>query len=78
MLKHFNPNHLERICSYLTLGEISSLSLVSKKMHIKFKDQKLEGIWIINTYNTFMSKAGYTGMRNLNLIKIDKFLREIN
>lgn len=31
----------------------------------------------MNTYNTFMSKAGYTGMKNLNLIRIDKMLKDM-
>ena len=35
------------------------------------KDPLLDGIWTMNTYNTFFSKAGYSGLRNLNLIKID-------
>ena len=32
----------------------------------------------MNTQSTFMSRAGYTAIRNLNLIRIDKFLREIH
>lgn len=36
-LKHFNPNHLERITSYLTLGDISNLTLLSKKFNKKMK-----------------------------------------
>lgn len=31
----------------------------------------------MNTYNTFMSKTGFTGMRNLNLVRIDKMLKDM-
>lgn len=44
----------------------------------KVKDPLLEGVWIMNTYNTFLSKGGHTAVRNLNLIRIDKFLKEMN
>jgi hypothetical protein len=31
----------------------------------------MDGVWVINTSNAFFSKAGFTGLRNLNMIKID-------
>jgi hypothetical protein len=42
------------------------------------KSPSLEGVWVMNSYNTFMSKSGYTGVRNLNLIRIDKMLKEMH
>jgi len=78
MLKHLNPNHLERVASFLTLSDLSHLSLTSKKMFEKMKDKHLEGVWVMNTHSTFMSRGGFTAIRNLNLIRIDKFLREIH
>ena len=32
----------------------------------------------MNTQTTFMSKAGYTAVRNLNLFRIDKFLKDVH
>ena len=32
----------------------------------------------MNTQATFMSKAGFTAVRNLNLIRIDKFLKDVH
>ncbi len=77
-LKHLNPNNLERIASFLTLGDISNLSLLSQSFNQKMKSPLLESIWIMNTYSTFVSKSGYTGIRNLNLVRIDKMLKDMH
>ena len=47
--KHLNTNYLERIASYLTLGEISMLTNCSKDLYKKFKNPQFDGVWVMNT-----------------------------
>ena len=47
--KHLNSNHLERIASYLSLGEISQLTKCSRDLYKKLNNPLMDGVWVMNT-----------------------------
>ena len=66
-----------RICVFLDMNEISLIPQLSKTMHRITKDEMFDPLWTIHAYHDFLTKTGYTGLKNYNLIRIDIKLREM-
>ena len=64
------------ICQHLSTKDIMNLGKLNKKMNkIMTGGTQFDGIWVINSFQSMFSKTGYTGIRNHNLLRLD---RELN
>lgn len=53
------------------------LSVLSKAMRDKSRDHVMDGVWAMHSYSHFMSKTGFTGVRNINLFEYDSLMKDM-
>ena len=56
---------------------MSLLSVVNKKVFLRMKDRHFDNLWAFHTHINFQSKAGFTAVRNNNLVNIDLMKKEM-
>lgn len=83
---HYKNSHFMRldkeilfkILSYIDAPEVGHMLMINHSLLIKLKSPYFEPLWTIHSFHEILSKAGLTAMRNWNLLRIDRDLKEMN
>lgn len=66
---------VSRILNFLEFNDLASLACVDKPM---LKTVRTYRAWPLISFHRMMSKAGYTALRNYNLFRVDKGLKNLS